>query len=142
MTKKILLCSILVVFGMIFFTSCGKDKSRGLLDFDKYKDVNVESIEKINVEWDVNENSPIEFVITDDKKIDDIVDKLCNNTTFVLKEGRNDSGHSRITLIDVSNNQTVISLLYIADGDDIYYYSDTTVYDLVFNVGKEQGLLN
>ncbi len=70
------------------------------------------------------------------------MDKLCNNTTFVLKDGRNDSGHSRITLIDVSNNQTVISLLYIADGDDIYYYSDTTVYDLVFNVGKEQGLLN
>ncbi len=142
MAKKFFIFSILTVFCMLFITSCGKDKSRGLLDFDKYKDVNVNSIEKIKVEWDVNDSSPIEFVISEGEKIDVIIDRLCDNAAFVLKDGKNDSGHSRITLIDTNNNQTAISLAYITDGDDVYYYSDTSIYDLVYNEGKTQGVLS
>ena len=141
MIKKLLFIPLSFIF-LLFIFSCSADKEKGLLDFEKYKNINIESIVEIDVEWDVNKEYPIRFVISDDDVIKNILDELCKKDMFILKEERNDSGHSGIILVDNDNNKTRISLAYITDGDNIYYYSNNNVYDLVYNEGIKQGVLN
>ena len=141
MIKKLLFIPLSFIF-LLFLFGCSADKEKEILDFDKYKNINIESIEEIDVEWDVNKEYPERFVISDDDVIKNILDELCKKDMFILKEERNDSGHSGIILVDNDNNKTRISLAYITDGDNIYYYSNNNVYDLVYNEGIKQGVLN
>ena len=141
MIKKLLFIPLSFIF-LLFLFGCSADKEKGLLDFDEYKNINIESIVEIDVEWDVNKEYPIRFVISDDEIINNILDELCKKDMFILKEEKNDSGHSGIILVDNDNNKTRISLTYLTDGDNIYYYSNNNVYDLVYNEGIKQGVLN
>ena len=141
MIKKLLFIPLSFIF-LLFLFGCSADKEKGLLDFEKYKNINIESIVEIDVEWDVNKEYPIRFVISDDEIINNILDELCKKDMFILKEEKNDSGHSGIILVDNESNKTRISLAYVTDGDNVYYYSNNNVYDLVYNEGIKQGVLN
>ena len=130
----------LVGLSLILLTGCAP-KTKSLLDFDKYKNISTEIV-KIDVDWDINDSKPIEFIITEKSEIDYILNILFDKNTFVYRDRAEvDGGHSNIGLIDKENNEKRVNLSNVYDGNKRYTYCDTTLYDYIYTIGVSQGLL-
>ena len=130
----------LLGLSLILLVGCAP-KTKSLLDFDKYKNISTDIV-KIDVDWDIDENKPIEFTITEKSEIDYILDILFDKNTFVYQDREQvDGGHSTIGLIDKENNENRVNLLNVYDGNKRYTYCDKTLYDYIHNIGVNQGLL-
>ena len=138
MLKKIE--NYLVGLSLILLAGCAP-KTKSLLDFDEYKNISAEIV-KIDVDWDINDNKPIEFTITEKSEIDYILNILFDKNTFVYRDRAEvDGGHSNIGLIDKENNEKRVNLSNVYDGNKRYTYCDTTLYDYIHSIGVNQGLL-
>lgn len=126
----------------VLLSSCSP-KTKSLSDFSDFSNLRAEDILKIQVDWDINENAPVEFDIEDKKDIKFIVDILFDKSTFVFQDKEKvNGGHSNIALIDKENNESRVHLTEMYDGKNRYTYKDTTLYDYIYNLGVDLGVLN
>lgn len=138
MVKNKRLCFTILLF---CFSAC-TPKNKSLLDFEKYKNLDVKNIYQIDVDWDIGDNKPIEFSITDKNEIDTILDLYCKDDAFVYSGKDLDDGeHSSLTLLHKSNGETKVSLHRISEGSNYYIYSDKTIYNTIFDIGVRLGYL-
>lgn len=142
MFKKVLSGLLFITF-FAFLVSCKNEVKikKGLLDFDSYKNVKIEEIERIDVSWDKGDNKPIEFSFDDKNKIKEVINELCKEDEFIKNDSMVDGGHSSITLIDKEDNKNVISLYQVVEGDICYIYSNNVLLNIIENIGVEQNVL-
>ena len=131
----------LLGLSLILLVGC-TPKNKSLLDFEKYKNLDVKNIYQIDVDWDIDDNKPIEFSIIDKNEIDTILDLYCKDDAFVYSgKGLDDGGHSSLTLLHKSNGETKVSLHRISEGSNYYIYSDKTIYNTIHDIGVRLGYL-
>ena len=131
---------ILSMFSLLLI-SCSSNKTMSLLDLKEYKSLDMDKIVSVNVEWDINENEPIKYSINNDENVQYIIDELSRKDEFKSKKEKYDGGHSRIYLVDDSNNKTLVHLSCVYDGDIPYYYTNQDLYNYIYNYGKNLGVL-
>ncbi len=139
--NKFIVLIIMSIFSILLF-SCSSPKTKSLLDLKDYNNLNMKKIVRVDVEWDVNESEPIEFSINNEIDIKYIVKQLSRKDEFKTDKRNFDSGHSRLYLIDDSDNKTIVSLICVYDRGVPYYYTNTDLYSFIRNYGIKLGLLS
>lgn len=144
MKKKLLTFIATLVACLFILCGCEKKSLNNIkfLEFPQYKDFNG-NISVIKVNFDINENKPVQFSIDDIEDINIIINML-KDTTFTKSESIYDGNHSNISLIDSLGNTTKISLSQIKYGDlkEYYSYPDSSIYDYIKQVGIKLGKLS
>ena len=125
----------------ICLTSCGQVE-RSLLDFKKYKYIDIDNISFIEISWDVNDYQPILFSISEKKDVDFIISSYCVSDAFVKSDVAFGSGnHSILKLVDVNSIETLINLTYIEEDGKTFVYKTNDIKEYVYNIGVELGYL-
>ncbi len=141
MKKLVLICfCLLILIGDITMSACENKNTISLNDFPQYKDFNAE-IENILVFWDVNDNEPVNFTIDAINDVKFIMEKLQDKSTFKKTNDIFDAGHSYILLVGNDESRTEVSLCKINYNKNVYIYSNSTIYDYIYNIGQSKGVL-
>lgn len=134
------LCFLLTIIGVIFMSSCGSKRTKGIKDFPQYKNLDVE-VSHILVYWDVNSSEPVNFTIDSADDIKFVMEKLQDRSTFKKADTAADTGHTYMVLVGKDDSQTKVSLHQINYNKDIYVYVDSTIYNYIYSIGVNKGLL-
>ena len=133
MRKKFLI-GLLVIVGLFTITGCGnKNKILKISDLEKYKNISISDIEKVEVDYITLIGD--EIVITDEDKIKNVYETLGNVELVKISNMRTEDAGMKITIISKEKQESYYFEL------NNYEYDNNTQYETK-NLDKLKELLN